>query len=38
MTAFGGVALEDEVDMKRAVAAARYERRQLDKMLEKPKK
>lgn len=33
MTAWGGIDTADELEMKRAVAAARYERRQIDKML-----
>lgn len=33
MVAWGGITLDDELAMKAAVAAARYERRQIDKML-----
>jgi hypothetical protein len=33
MVAWGGISLQDELAMKRAVAALRYERRQIDKML-----
>lgn len=33
MAAWGGIALEDELAMKKATTALRYERRQIDKML-----